>query len=193
MTPIERISARSRALEVLGMSGHPSRSELRSAFRRLAFEKHPDQGNGGDADFARISDAYHLLSDSAQDDVTPVRSRSARVSRPSVQGSDSEFSDSVVQACSALFSANDGPPACHVATRLYRKGRTLTYFVPTRPCVGANRVALPTGDLVDTRSIRPALVDVPASEIAVGVYDVPSSVRTRVFPGAHNVQIRFSC
>ena len=91
MTPIERISARSKALSILGVAGNPTRSELRKAFRKLAFERHPDHGRGTPEEFAKISDAYTLLVDTAVDDIArPVRPAKA-VSRPSVQATETEF------------------------------------------------------------------------------------------------------
>lgn len=193
MTPIERVSARSQALRDLGIAGNPSKSQLRSAYRKLAFEKHPDQGSECDEDFSRISAAYHLLVAAAVDDRKPEPVRSANVSRPSVPATESVFADDVLASCRALFGEVENDASRHVATRLYRKGRSLTYFVPTAPVIGINQIALPTGDLVDTRNVLPAIVEVDFRRIAAGAFDVPAHVCANVFPGARSVQIRFAC
>jgi len=46
MNFFEKAQARAHAQEVLGLSGHPDAEDIRAAFKKLAFEKHPDKGNG---------------------------------------------------------------------------------------------------------------------------------------------------
>lgn len=191
MTPIERISARSKALSLLGMTGTPSKSEIRKAFRKLAFEKHPDHGKGSPEEFARISDAYNLLSAGAEDASAPRPRSPSAVSRPELRATETTFDADTVDLCDAHLSEADGNGLDHVATRLYRKGRVLTYYVPTPPAKGQNRVALPTGDLEDTRRIRPRIVDVRHADLVGNAYDVPRHIAAKTFPGARAVQIRF--
>ena len=191
MTPIERISARSKALATLGMAGNPTRSQLRKAFRRLAFERHPDHGKGSAEEFARISEAYNFLFATAEDDSRPVSRPANRVSRPTVRVSETEFDESALAACRAVLDTAGAAGASHVATRLHRKGRMLTYFVPTAAAEGLNLVALPTGDLVDTRVVRPRQVDVWSGDLCGGSYDVPAQICARDFPGARSVRISF--
>lgn len=191
MTPIERVSARNKALQILGMAGNPTKSELRRTFRKLAFEKHPDHGKGSPEEFSRISDAYHLLAESAEDDLAPAPKASTVVSRPAVRATETQFDEDTLSHCEAVLGESEATEKRHIATRLYRKGRMLTYFVPTAPARGLNRVAMPTGDLVDTRSIRPQIVDVWSGDLAGNVFDVPAQLCARMFPGARNVQIRF--
>lgn len=191
MTPIERISARSKALSILGISGNPTKTELRKTFRKLAFERHPDHGKGTPEEFARISDAYTLLAADAKDDTKPASAPGTTVSRPSLQATETEFDEATLDACEAEFSDCESDASRHLATRLFRKGRMLTYFVQTSPAQGLNRIALPTGDLVDSRRIAPKIIDIWSGDIAAGVYDVPAQVCARDFPGARSVQIRF--
>src|SRR5919199_3522779 len=51
--------------EVLGVSRQASEDEIRRAFRKLAFEYHPDRNPSSDAadKFKEISEAYEVLQD----------------------------------------------------------------------------------------------------------------------------------
>ncbi len=94
MNFFEKAQARAYAQEVLGLSGHPDHDDIRAAYKKLAFEKHPDRGTGTADEFARISAAYTLLKDdkgytaadvlqTAPTDVgaTTIRPKAARPSR----------------------------------------------------------------------------------------------------------------
>ena len=49
---------------ILGISPDASRDEVKSAYRRLAKEFHPDRCPGGDEKFCQIQEAYNILGDS---------------------------------------------------------------------------------------------------------------------------------
>ncbi|MDQ3912393.1 MAG: DnaJ domain-containing protein [Actinomycetota bacterium] len=49
--------------EVLGISRNASQSEIRNAYRKLAKERHPDHAGGSEAEFSRLQEAHHILSD----------------------------------------------------------------------------------------------------------------------------------
>ena len=51
--------------EVLGLSPDASEGDVKSAYRRLALQHHPDKG-GSQADFVRIADAYTVLVDASK-------------------------------------------------------------------------------------------------------------------------------
>lgn len=61
MSPIDRARRRSDALQVLGLRGFGSTSDIRKAYRKLAFELHPDRENGDEARFMEVTAAYDLL------------------------------------------------------------------------------------------------------------------------------------
>ncbi len=63
MNFFEKAQARARALEILGLGGHPSPDEVRAAYKKKVFEKHPDQGGGSSEEFAEVSAAYAILKD----------------------------------------------------------------------------------------------------------------------------------
>ena len=77
MNFFEKAQARANALEVLRLTGHPDKEDIRAAFKQLVFDKHPDRGEGTDDEFARINAAYALLKEdkgfTAADMLRPAR------------------------------------------------------------------------------------------------------------------------
>jgi curved DNA-binding protein CbpA len=49
--------------EVLGVSFAATQDEIKSAYRRLAFEFHPDRQSGSEEEFKKVAEAYATLSD----------------------------------------------------------------------------------------------------------------------------------
>ncbi len=192
MTPIERVSIKGRALSTLGLGGHATMTDIRTAYRRLAFEYHPDRNDGATDAFSTISEAYQYLSDNADAlGITPLPAKPRRVSRPVVQATETFFTEDTLAECQASLVGDDAA-AQHVSTQMYRKGRNLTYFVPTAMARGENHVALPTGELIDGRRAHPRVISVDPRDTAAGLYDVPAHICAQHFPGARSVQIRFA-
>lgn len=50
-----------QALRTLNVSSESSQDEIRSAYRRMALELHPDKNSGDDSDFKKITEAYNHL------------------------------------------------------------------------------------------------------------------------------------
>ncbi len=121
MNFFEKAQARAYAQDILGLTGHPDQDEIRAAYKKLAFEKHPDRGEGTADDFSRIGAAYSLLKDdkgytaadalqTAPTDTgaTTIRPKASRPSRVNV----SEIVD------------GDAPKAEHVSPRRLRTALT---------------------------------------------------------------------
>ena len=193
MTPIERVSEKSQALAILGLSTQCSKEDLRIAFHQRAKETHPDQANGDADKFAEVTSAYQFLKENAETlgIFDRPRLRKTRVSRPIVKPSEIEFSDEIIAECEELLGDN-ADTAQHVATGLYRVGRNATFIVPNRAEKGANMVVVPTGELVDKRHAHPVALVVESRSIEGCTFKVPEEICADNFPGARRVQIRFA-
>ncbi len=193
MTPIERVSEKSHALSVLGLSNHCTTDDLRAAFRQRAKETHPDQSMGNAEDFAEVSTAYQFLKDHAEElgifDRPKLRTRT--VSRPTIQRNETVFSDDIIAECEAILDDNTDTTQL-VASQMHRVGRNVTYHIPGTPTKDANTVVVPTGELVDNRHAYPVALRIDARDISSCTYRVPQDICADMFPGARSVQIRFA-
>ena len=209
MSPIQKAQEIANAQSVLGVGPNTSETDLRRAWKKLAFKMHPDRGMGTDADLANINAAYSLLRDkrvlSRQVNQTrPVEPErrtvdpSARVVRPTrpaelkergrFQTRHADVSAEVETICRAAIGVSDVP--AHVPHRIERQGRQMTFVVATPLVEGMNRVALPQS-AVATSEVQPQVLTFRASAGGKGTLNVPEGMVARLYPGTSIVRIAF--
>ena len=193
MTPIERVSARGRALSILGLASTVSMEDVRAAYGNIARQRHPDLASDAAFDFAEINAAYDYLSKNGKELGIPERTHPTHpsVRRPSVSATECDLTDADISECQTALEEYDCASS-HVPVSIRRRGRNLTYIVKSRPNSGTNLIAVPTGALVDSRRVLPQLVTVKDTDIENGAYDVPANLCEELFPGAKAVKIKFS-
>lgn len=221
MKPVERVRTRAWAYDVLGVPVGADADAIRAAWRRATFEKHPDRNGGDQSRFIQAKSAYDFLcqDDSAAFSQHEVAARAERMprrmarperARPKVEARVHPLEPTVVSACAALFEpqgeivpaahmrlqpdaplGRDAEVTDHVVRAVQRQGRALTYLVSGPLAHGTNRVALPTALLESTRSLRPEVLAISTTSAGKGTVTVPDAVRSRLFPGARTVRIRF--
>lgn len=177
------------ALVTLGVPPSATETEIREAWRTLAFKTHPDRCNGSDTEFVRINAAYDVIRRNGHTPLeNPTRSR-----RPAVQTRVVTLSPDVETLCREQLDdqATKGGAAEHVASAVRRKGRRVTYIIRTPLSEGSNRVAVPTGELEDNRKIKPQVVTFASDTAGQGQVIVPEALRETMFPGARSVRILF--
>lgn len=201
MSPIDRVSQRAAAFTLLGVSATATKEDIRIAYRKLAFDKHPDRNPDTSSEFARISAAYQFVNDHAEELGIKAKPESApeasrvqprKISRPRVKSAETRFDGPVLAECEELLDAEGGPGTLHTAVSVYRTGRKLTYFVPSALQPGRNEVAVPTGMLVDSRHVMPKIIAFDSMEALGGLYEMDEDHCHAHFPGARNIQIRFA-
>jgi len=194
MFPIERITIRAQAFTILGVSPDATRDEIRHAFRKLTSNKARHRAD----EIERITEAFRYVCENADELGIPEAPPPAnmpdaprRMSRPSVRAEETAFDTATLNECKALLEVEGGPGALHVATRLHRRGRSLTFFVEAPMAQGRNEVALPTGMLADSRRVLPRIVAFDSRETMGGRYDMPAGMCAKHFPGARAFSISF--
>jgi hypothetical protein len=215
MTPIERTQAKSVALKTLGLGLYANPTEIRDAWRRIAFETHPDRNAQAQAEFARAKEAYDFLRNEwttgAEGGGAWGRPRTASqkvASRPSIMARLERLGDEVRDILRAEFTAEGGPSRLldlcpggapsgvlrtdHLPAAVHRHGRHLTYIVEATTERGLNRVALPATLLDGGRKVRPVVVVFDARVAGEGEVRLPDAIVAEAFPGARGVEIRFA-
>ncbi len=205
MSPLDRISQRAAAFTILGVPAAATREDIRKAYRKLAFDKHPDRNPESSSEFARISSAYQFVTENAdelgiksapkakaQPEQYEASIKPRKVSRPQVRSAETRFDGATLRECEELLDAEGGPGTLHTAVSVYRTGRALTYFVPNALQPGRNEVAVPTGMLVDSRHVMPKIIAFDSREAAGGLYEMDEDHCHAHFPGARSIQVRFA-
>ena len=209
MSPIERMQARQAAYELLGLEPSADSGTIRAAWRRAAFAAHPDRNGGDYAPFMRAKEAYELIASAPAGRPTNAgsgtsSSGSGRAgARPRVSTRLVELTEDAIAQCQALLSDETGGAALggegqaleiaasHVPHAVRQHGRSLTFMVSDPLSPGLNRIALPTALLEDARRVKPQTIVVRAARGGAGEVTIPDAKRTRMFPGARNISLRF--
>ncbi len=194
--------ARASAETALGVRPNASYDEIRNAWKKRAFELHPDRGVGTNDDFSLINNAYSLLKNIAEAPandsiVSQAYTQAAPAKgnirpRPAARVRVMTLSDDALQACEEILSDGNTSKQNHVPTSMRQTGRRISYRVDLPLAAGENRVAVPTGALVDGRKVLPTIVSIHAPAEGPMIFEVPADVLNAHFPGARSVHIHFA-
>lgn len=189
---------KAQALKTLGLGYDATQDDIRSAWKRLAFEKHPDRNTGSHDELTAINTAYSELRNEGAY-TAPAHQR-----RPALRTQTVDISPDAEAICQSVLdkvNADLAPGevsedtkvgrADHVPCSLRRRGRNLSYIIRTPLEEGSNRVALPTGALEHSRKVTPKVMTFNSTESGTGKVEVPEDIRATLFPGARSVRIHF--
>ena len=182
---------RLHAAQVLGVSFGAGRDEIRQAWKKSAFELHPDRGGSAD-DFAKLSEAYAVLLATApapQPRVDPTF-RHRAPTRPSVQKRTEPIRSEAKSRCMEILRALAVQGQVAVETR--RTGRCVSYFFEEPLQDGKNHVSVDTGDLVRRDQPKPVHVELDAGQCADGTIELSREKLAEMFPGARRVRLHFA-
>ena len=191
MTTYQPLAGPFEALSILGMSGNPTKAEIKRVFRKLALEKHPDRGVTSHEEFAKINDAYREALDHAENNAAPVRPSRHKVGRPAVKTSEREFSDAALRACRRALDEAQSAGGRQFATKLVQRGSVLTFVVPGTASIGFNQIALPIEGGESTSRPSAIVLEFWSGDIRDGVYDIPADLCAKTFPDARGAKVRF--
>jgi len=209
MQTVDKTKARADALEMLGLDSRASSNDIRDAWRDIAFRAHPDHAGSDHAEFARAKAAYDFLRDEGLtthgDDARLAQPRRPRLRSRVLELSEEEIADCQAMLYAGLPITNNAEtqnlsdaetaacdtPSDHVPNAIGRYGRNLTYFVQTPVSLGANRVALPTSVLTNSRQTETEVLSFQSKNAGAGQMEIPETIRQSKFPGAKSVRILF--
>lgn len=80
----------------------------------------------------------------------------------------------------------------HIPGTVRMRGRRVSYFVGQPLVAGANRVAVPSGELEGRGRVDPKLVSFSVANAGTGKVELSEKVREAMFPGARSVRIHFA-
>lgn len=208
MEPVDKIKARTDALADLGLATCASSEDIREAWRRIAFQAHPDHTPGDCGDFSRAKAAYDYLRQEGLSVRGAAGSGPQVPKRVRIRKRVIELPPEDIATCKEMLGParvlthmTDGDAAPnkaaasaasdHVPDAIGCCGRHLTYFVATPVSQGANRVALPTSVLTSRRCTETEVLSFQSKNTGPGEVVIPENIRERKFPGAKSVRIRF--
>jgi len=129
MGPIERVRARANAYDLLGVTHGSEPEEIRAAWRRMAFEMHPDRHGGDQSGFIRAKAAYDFLcrdeayaysTSAISREAVKVQRQSATMGRkrPVAAPRVTALRPEIVDACSDLLTQRCGGQGAAFAAHL---------------------------------------------------------------------------
>ncbi len=207
MTPVEKAQAVAAAQEILGVATHATEVELRSAWKKLAFEMHPDRGTGTSHELANINTAYNLLRTRSRQlypNTKPANSATRKQQAPGkpapkhlrphpvVSAKITPLTELVTARCRKFLNDGGETEADHVPEAIRRCGREIEYLVTTRLAKGVNRIALPICDYSGTNKSSTRTITFSASASGSGTFTIPDHLRRDLFRGARDVRIHFA-
>jgi hypothetical protein len=209
-----------QARDLLGLRHGASADELRAAWKRIAFETHPDRSKGRSSAFQDAWQAYNLLRQGSQsgppastrDEPKPVCC--ASVCRPSIARRVTPLPPAVIEACTqAILYRNAYPGAAPlyesidldtgretsggrsaigcVPFALEREGRNLKFLFRGPMLKRVNKVAVPTAAFQNRRLVAPKILIFNADKGSIGEINVPAELVPQVVPGANGVALCF--
>lgn len=191
MTTKPSMTDRMNSAQLLGVSLGAGRDEIKQAWKRAAFEMHPDRGGNAD-EFAELSEAYQVLLATAPKSAAPQKtSVSARQpSRPAVKKrTESIRSDSKARCMEILRAlAVQG----QVATETRRTGRYVSYFFEEPMQPGKNHVSVDTGEFVRRAKPMPVHVELDSNDTGESTVELTDEKLAEMFPGARRVRLHFA-
>lgn len=207
MTPVEKAQSVAAAQDILGVATYATEVELRHAWKKLAFEMHPDRGIGTSHELANINAAYNLLRTRSRQlypNVKPANSATRKQPapgnaapkqvrpRPVVNARITPLTELVAAQCRKFLKDGHETQADHVPEAIRRGGREIEYLVTSRLAKGVNRIALPICDYSGKNRPKSRTITFSASASGSGTFTIPDHLRRDVFPGARDVRIHFA-
>ena len=194
MTTKPSITDRMNAANLLGVSLGAGTDEVKQAWRKAAFEKHPDRGGCADA-FSALSDAYRVLLETAPKSATPQPIKAKRPttrmpSRPVVQKRTETTTATSKAQCMEILRALSVQGQVAVESR--RSGRNVSYFFEEPIQQGMNHVSVDTGDFVRRAKPKPVHVAFEASHGDQTIVELSDDKLAENFPGARRVRLHFA-
>lgn len=211
MSPIQNCRATDQALNILGLSQIPTFDKLRKVRRDMIFAQHPDHCADSQVDLGDINKAYETLRPLCQTtELKPECAASGTGTlprRPQSRERVEIIADAAKQKCQDLLTSLHSTSSAgkrrwssfqemeairdHVPVRVKRCGRDISYLIASPLKEGMNRVALPTGELVDKRKPKIEIIKLKSKRAGEGCYTVPAEQLAKRFPGARSVQLHF--
>lgn len=135
MTPIDKVQARATAFEALGIDVHATSSDIRAAWRRIAFEKHQGVGKAIQEEFAHAKQAYDFLKNEIRAGRLPEQNAAATatarpapppspMNRPNITPRTIRFSAAEIAACRDALAAHRPAVAAHGEAAVIAMGST---------------------------------------------------------------------